>query len=180
MSTTRSLTIGMLPIAEMIGTRPSLTSSYMRVLQASTAAPSMRMPQEPQIIMRQLLRYASVPSWRSLIRSRTSRSVASSGASISYSFSARSPVDESYRQILSPTCMCLACRNRQGAGGGGVRAGLRRQGHRHGVSEAGERRSGRHLRAARGGDDAAHAVDVAVASDPDVVDARGRRPGGVG
>jgi hypothetical protein len=30
--------------------------SYMRVLQASTAAPSIRMPQEPQIIIRQLLR----------------------------------------------------------------------------------------------------------------------------
>ena len=30
--------------------------SYMRVLQASTAAPSMRMPHEPQIIIRQLLR----------------------------------------------------------------------------------------------------------------------------
>ena len=66
--------------------------SYIRVLHASTAAPSMRMPHEPQIIIRQLFRYASVPSSRSLTMSRQSRSVASSGASISYSFSARSPV----------------------------------------------------------------------------------------
>ena len=34
----------------------------MRVLQASTAPPSMRIPHEPQIIIRQLLRYASEPS----------------------------------------------------------------------------------------------------------------------
>ena len=33
-----------------------------RVLHARTAAPSMRMPHEPQIIIRQLLRYASEPS----------------------------------------------------------------------------------------------------------------------
>ena len=95
MSTTRSLTIGRLPIAETTGTWPRSAISYMRVLHASTAAPSMRMPHEPQIIIRQLLRYASVPSCWSLIRSRQSRRVASSGASISYSFSARSPVDES-------------------------------------------------------------------------------------
>ena len=56
MSTTRSLTIGMFPIGEMTGTWPACAMSYMRVLQASTAAPSMRIPQEPQIIMRQLLR----------------------------------------------------------------------------------------------------------------------------
>jgi hypothetical protein len=56
MSTTRSLTIGMFPIAEMTGTCPASAMSYIRVLQASTAAPSMRMPQEPQIIIRQLLR----------------------------------------------------------------------------------------------------------------------------
>ena len=56
MSTTRSLTTGRLPIAEITGTRPSCATSYMRVLQARTAAPSMRIPQEPQIIIRQLLR----------------------------------------------------------------------------------------------------------------------------
>ncbi len=56
MSTTRSLTIGRLPIAEITGTWPACAISYMRVLQASTAAPSMRIPHEPQIIIRQLLR----------------------------------------------------------------------------------------------------------------------------
>jgi hypothetical protein len=56
MSTTRSRTIGRLPIAEMTGTWPAFAMSYIRTLQASTAPPSMRMPQEPQIIMRQLLR----------------------------------------------------------------------------------------------------------------------------
>ena len=56
MSTTRSLTIGRLPIAEMTGTWPACAMSYMRTLQASTAPPSMRIPQEPQIIIRQLLR----------------------------------------------------------------------------------------------------------------------------
>ena len=69
--------------------------SYIRVLQARTAAPSMRIPQEPQIIIRQLLRKASEPSYLSLTMSRQSRSVAHSGASNSYSFSARSPVAES-------------------------------------------------------------------------------------
>ena len=66
--------------------------SYIRTLQASTAAPSIRIPHEPQIIIRQLLRYASEPSWRSLTMSRQSSSVASSGASTSYSRSALSPV----------------------------------------------------------------------------------------
>ncbi len=33
-----------------------LAMSYIRVLQASTAAPSIRIPHEPQIIIRQLLR----------------------------------------------------------------------------------------------------------------------------
>src|SRR5215211_7443463 len=103
MSTTRSLTIGRFPIAEMTGTWPASTSGFIRSLQASTAAPSMRMPQEPQIIMRQLLRYASVPSTRSLTMSRTSSSVAHSGASTSYVFSSRSPVRLSKRQILSAT-----------------------------------------------------------------------------
>ena len=95
MSTTRSLTIGRLPIAEITGTWPACTMSYIRVLHASTAAPSMRIPQEPQIIIRQLLRYASEPSCWSLIMSSTSSSVTHSGASISYSLSARSPVWES-------------------------------------------------------------------------------------
>src|SRR5262249_24679274 len=103
MSTTRSLTTGRFPIGEMTGSCPDLAMSYMRVLHASTAPPSMRMPQEPQIIIRQLLRKESVPSIRSLIRSRTSSSVTHSGASTSYSLSARSPVDESYRQILTAT-----------------------------------------------------------------------------
>ena len=56
MSTTRSLTIGRLPIAEITGTWPDFAMSYIRVLQASTAAPSIRIPHEPQIIIRQLLR----------------------------------------------------------------------------------------------------------------------------
>ena len=56
MSTTRSLTTGRLPIAEMTGTRPSSTSGAIGVLQASTAAPSLRMPHEPHTAMRQLLR----------------------------------------------------------------------------------------------------------------------------
>jgi hypothetical protein len=43
-------------MAEMTGTWPDWAMSYIRVLHASTAAPSMRMPQEPQIIIRQLLR----------------------------------------------------------------------------------------------------------------------------
>jgi hypothetical protein len=95
MSTTRSLRIGRFPIAETTGTWPDCAMSYIRVLHASTAAPSMRMPHDPQIIIRQLLRYASEPSCWSLTMSRQSRSVAHSGASISYSFSARSPVAES-------------------------------------------------------------------------------------
>src|SRR6266511_4444361 len=61
MSTTRSLTTGRFPIAEITGTWPDSAISYMRVLQASTAAPSIRMPQEPQIIIRQLFRNARVP-----------------------------------------------------------------------------------------------------------------------
>ena len=56
MSTTRSLTIGRLPIAETTGMWPASAIGCIRVLQASTAPPSMRMPQEPQIIIRQLLR----------------------------------------------------------------------------------------------------------------------------
>ena len=101
MSTTRSFTIGMFPIAEITGTCPDSAMSYIRVLHARTAAPSIRIPHDPQIIIRQLLRYASVPSWRSLTMSRRSRSVAQSGASTSYSRSARSPVTGSKRQILS-------------------------------------------------------------------------------
>ena len=58
-------------------------------------------PHEPQIIIRQLLRNASVPSWRSLTMSSTSSSVAHSGASTSYSRSARSPDCGSTRQILT-------------------------------------------------------------------------------
>ena len=56
MSTTRSLRTGMLPIGEMTGTWPRSTIGFIRSLQASTARPSMRIPQEPQIIIRQLLR----------------------------------------------------------------------------------------------------------------------------
>ena len=48
--------MGRFPIAEITGTWPAVAMSYIRVLQASTAAPSMRMPHEPQIIIRQLLR----------------------------------------------------------------------------------------------------------------------------
>ncbi len=56
MSTTRSLITGRLPIAEIVGTCPASTSGRIAVLQASTAAPSMRMPQEPQTAIRQDLR----------------------------------------------------------------------------------------------------------------------------
>jgi hypothetical protein len=56
MSTTRSLSTGMFPIGEITGTSPRSAKGFMRVLQARTAAPSMRIPQEPQIIMRQLFR----------------------------------------------------------------------------------------------------------------------------
>ncbi len=62
MSTTRSLITGRFPIAEITGTWPAFAMSYIRTLQASTAPPSIRIPQEPQIIIRQLLRYASEPS----------------------------------------------------------------------------------------------------------------------
>ena len=88
-------------MAEMTGMWPASAISYMRVLHASTAAPSMRMPQDPQIIMRQLLRYESEPSTWSLTMSSTSRSVAQSGASTSYSRSAFWPVAGSKRQIFS-------------------------------------------------------------------------------
>ena len=71
----------MLPIAEMTGTWPLSTIGFMRSLQASTARPSIRIPQEPQIIIRQLLRYASVPSTWSLTMSSTSSRHAHSGAS---------------------------------------------------------------------------------------------------
>ena len=56
MSTTRSLITGRLPIGEIVGTCPRSTSGFMAVLQASTAPPSMRMPQEPQTAMRHDLR----------------------------------------------------------------------------------------------------------------------------
>jgi hypothetical protein len=46
----------MFPIAEITGTWPRSTIGFMRSLQARIARPSMRIPQEPQIIMRQLLR----------------------------------------------------------------------------------------------------------------------------
>ena len=73
----------MFPIAEMTGTWPASTIGFMRSLQARIARPSMRIPHEPQIIMRQLLRYASVPSTLSLTRSSTSSRQAHSGASTS-------------------------------------------------------------------------------------------------
>jgi hypothetical protein len=56
MSTTRSLSTGMLPIAEITGTCPLSAYGFIRVLQARTAAPSIRIPHDPQIIMRQLFR----------------------------------------------------------------------------------------------------------------------------
>ena len=43
-------------MAEITGTWPACAISYMRILQARTAAPSTRIPHDPQIIMRQLLR----------------------------------------------------------------------------------------------------------------------------
>jgi len=45
-----------LPIGAIVGTWPASTIGFIRSLQASTARPSMRIPHEPQIIMRQLLR----------------------------------------------------------------------------------------------------------------------------
>ncbi len=48
--------IGRFPIAEITGTCPASAIGFMRCRHASTAPPSMRMPQEPQIIIRQLLR----------------------------------------------------------------------------------------------------------------------------
>ena len=48
--------IGRFPIAEITGTWPDSTIGRICVLQASTAAPSMRIPHEPQIIIRQLFR----------------------------------------------------------------------------------------------------------------------------
>ena len=56
MSTTRSFTTGRFPIAETTGIWPACAMSYMRTLQARTAAPFSRMPHEPQIIIRQLFR----------------------------------------------------------------------------------------------------------------------------
>ena len=56
MSTTRSLSTGMFPIAEITGTWPASAIGFMRSLQARIARPSIRIPQEPQIIIRQLLR----------------------------------------------------------------------------------------------------------------------------
>ena len=43
-------------MGEMTGTWPASASGAIGVLQASTAAPSMRMPHEPHTAMRQLLR----------------------------------------------------------------------------------------------------------------------------
>ena len=62
MSTTRSLITGRLPIGATVMTWPASTYGFIDVLQPSTAPPSTRMPHEPQTAMRQLLRYASVPS----------------------------------------------------------------------------------------------------------------------
>src|SRR5438270_9627715 len=138
MSTTRSFTIGRFPIAETTGTCPDCAMSYMRVLHASTAAPSMRIPQEPQIIILQLFRYASVPSCFSLTMSRQSRSVASSGASSSYSLSARLPVVESYRQIFSATCTRSASQVWNQSSAVVVDLRRRRDGDRHLVAVAGE------------------------------------------
>src|SRR5579862_3264918 len=106
MSTTRSLITGRLPIGAITGTCPAAAMSYMRVLHASTAAPSIRIPHDPQIIIRQLLRYESEPSTLSLTRSSTSRSVTHSGASSSYSRSARSPPAPE-RQIFSATFISI-------------------------------------------------------------------------
>jgi hypothetical protein len=56
MSTTRSLITGRLPIGEMTGTSPDSTIGFIGVLQASTAAPFMRMPHDPHTAIRQDLR----------------------------------------------------------------------------------------------------------------------------
>ncbi len=56
MSTTRSLRTGRLPIGAIVGTWPASTIGFMRSRQARIARPSMRIPQEPQIIIRQLFR----------------------------------------------------------------------------------------------------------------------------
>src|SRR5579862_321482 len=56
MSTTRSLRIGMFPIAEITGALPASANFFIGVLHASTVTPSIRIAQEPQIIIRQLRR----------------------------------------------------------------------------------------------------------------------------
>ena len=56
MSTTRSLTTGRFPIGAIVGTWPASTIGFIGSLQARMARPSMRIPHEPQIIIRQLLR----------------------------------------------------------------------------------------------------------------------------
>ena len=48
--------MGRFPIAEITGMWPAFAISYMRVLHARTAPPSIRIPHDPQIIIRQLLR----------------------------------------------------------------------------------------------------------------------------
>ena len=92
----------MFPMAEITGTCPRSTIGFIRSLHARTALPSMRMPQEPQIIILQLFRYASEPS-TVVTMSRTSSRQAHSGASTSYSRSTRSPESGSNLQIFSAT-----------------------------------------------------------------------------
>ncbi len=84
MSTTRSLITGRLPIGATVMTWPASTNGFIDVLQPSTAPPSTRMPHEPQTAMRQLLRYASVPSRWSLMTSSASSTVAVTGTSTVY------------------------------------------------------------------------------------------------
>ena len=78
---------GRFPMGEITGTWPDSASGAIGVLQASTAAPSMRIPHDPHTAMRQLLRYVTDPSTVSFTTSRTSRSVAVSGPSTVNSWS---------------------------------------------------------------------------------------------
>jgi hypothetical protein len=56
MSTTRSLRTGMFPIAEMTGTWPRVDDRLHPLLAGEDGAAVHAHPQEPQIIIRQLLR----------------------------------------------------------------------------------------------------------------------------
>src|SRR3982751_5787325 len=99
--------------------------------------------------------------------SRQSRSVASSGASISYSFSARLPLEESYRQIFRATCTRSASQSRDRCGRAVERVGGLRDLDAHGFAELREIGGDRGGRATRLRD-ASQAAHVAILADPQV------------